>query len=282
MKINFFIFFIALFSFLNAHSHDHHGHDHHGHGALEGKLKVALSIQPLMFFINEIAKDKVEASVLVPPSKNPETFEPDVNSIQTLLNADLFIGIGMDFEKIWLPKVQKSNDMHTTLLLLDEVLGFKDAEHLWISIKNMNLIAKYIGDELSRFDPKNEEFYEKNLESLLKKIDSTKIILKQNFDMMKNKEFITQHPMFNNLSEEYGLVEHSLEMHGKKYGLQDMLKLVSLGKKLGIKKIISISNSKDIKTIARDIGAKVVLIDIYSENILNMMINFSKELSDSY
>ena len=74
-----------------------------------GKTKplVAVSILPEAFFLQEIAKDRVDILTLVGEGQSPHAYEPKPSQISKLTKADAWILSGLDFEEGFVPKIQK-------------------------------------------------------------------------------------------------------------------------------------------------------------------------------
>lgn len=252
----------------------------------KSKLQIAVSIKPLAFFVENIAKDKTDVKIIVPNNKNSETFEPDFKIIKMLENTDMLVFIGMPFEKIYIEKMLRIKKDSTNILRLDSILANNDTHeeisHLWLSLNNAKIIAKEITQNLVALDSKNANFYNQNLEILLHNIESSQAKIKEILKPMEKRDFIVYHPLFEGFEDEYGLIEHSLEKHGKKYGLQDILALSNFAKKIGIKRIFTQSENKDIKTLATSINAKLIMIDPLSKDYLKNLESIMSEIAKSY
>ena len=248
------------------------------------KLQVSVSIPPLSFFVQGIAKSRADIHIIVPQNKNAETYEPSFKDMQTLANSDIFIGIGMPFENIWLPKILKANKQQNTLeiAMLHEDLNKKDQMHLWLSIENAREITNIITIALASKDPQNASFYTENAKEIYHALEILERKIKSHLEKMPHKDFIVFHPLFDEAAAEYGLIEHALEQHGKTYGMKEILSLADFGKKAGIKKVFAESNNKDIATLAKTMGAKVILINPMSSDYIKNVESIFAEISKSY
>lgn len=248
---------------------------------IESKLQIALSIEPLAFFVEQIAQDKANISVIVPSNKDAETYEPDFKMMSNLSRAKLIIGAGMPFESIWLDRIAAQN-REIKILKLDKILQNTHDSHLWLSLKNAIIIADSITNELISLDSKNANFYRQNVTDLKAKIEKLRQDSKSILSSMKKPDFIVYHPLFEDFASEYGLREHSLQKHGKNYGLKDIVTLSNLGKKLGIKRIFTQSENKDISALARELNAQIVLINPMSRDYINNLRDIFRQISKSY
>ncbi|PAF49027.1 hypothetical protein BKH43_07370 [Helicobacter sp. 13S00401-1] len=246
------------------------------------KLNITVSIQPLAYFIEGIAGDTASYDVLVPKNKNAETFEPNFSTMESLQNADLFIGVDMPFEKVWLPRVIHNNNIKT--LILDTPIGLKDMPHIWLSAKNAKRIAYVIYRQLSELEPSNEPYFKYRLALVLGRLDIVDKKMAKVLSTMPKKSFVTYHSSFNNIADDYGLNEISLQTHGKSYGISKIMKISKEAKALGIKRVLAELEdaNTDIKALAKDIGAKVVTIDPLSSDYENNLLHIATEISKSY
>lgn len=248
----------------------------------DSKINIAVSIEPLIFFIQQIAKDKVSVQAIVPQNKNPETYEPTIQDMSAISKAEMFFTINMPFEKAWIPKILKSTQNNIKVIHLESKLNNNHSPHLWLSIKNAKKISQIITQNIIDLDSKNEKFYKENLTILLQNLENLEAKSHKILSNMPKKDFITYHPLFDEFASEYGLNEHSLEIHGKKYGLQDIINLSNLGKSLGIKTILTQSENKDVKTLANSMNAKIQLINPLSKDYINNLESIFNEIAKSY
>jgi zinc transport system substrate-binding protein len=73
------------------------------------KLPVTVSITPQKYFVERIAGDLAEVTVMVPPGGNPHLFEPRPSQMVALGRSKVYFAIGMPFEAAWLPRFQGAN-----------------------------------------------------------------------------------------------------------------------------------------------------------------------------
>lgn len=103
-------------------------------------LSVFVSILPQQYFVEQIAKDKVDVHVMVKPGASPATYEPKPTQMAALSKADIYFAVGAPFETFWLEKIQAANpDM--TLVHTDH------------GIEKLAMAAHHHGDE----DPDSQD-----------------------------------------------------------------------------------------------------------------------------
>jgi zinc transport system substrate-binding protein len=74
----------------------------------DGGLAVFVSIQPQKYFVERIAGDAAEVSVMVPPGKEPHSYEPTPRQVAALSEADVYFRIGVPFEQAFIPRIERS------------------------------------------------------------------------------------------------------------------------------------------------------------------------------
>jgi len=163
------------------------------------KINVVCTVFPQYDFVREIAKDKVNLTMLLPPGTEAHSYEPSPGDIIALKEADLFIAIGGESEH-WALHLLESEELKNTntLLLLNAVntlneehkVGMDDVnhghshvhdtncnhhdeeydEHIWTSPENAIIMCNKICDALIKADRKNASFYLDNLNTYIKKL----------------------------------------------------------------------------------------------------------------
>lgn len=89
--------------------------------ALAKKPVVFVSILPQKYFVEQIAGDTVDVEVMVMPGASPATYEPRPRQMAMLAKADLYLAIGVPFERTWLPRIKATNPK-LTIVHLDKKL----------------------------------------------------------------------------------------------------------------------------------------------------------------
>ena len=73
------------------------------------KLTVFVSIAPQKYFVKQIAKDLVDAKVMVLPGADPHMYEPKPKQMVAISKAKLYFSIGIEFERANLSKIISTN-----------------------------------------------------------------------------------------------------------------------------------------------------------------------------
>jgi zinc transport system substrate-binding protein len=76
---------------------------------VQAKILAAVSIAPEAYFLRQIAGDRAEVVVMVPPGADAHTYEPKPRQLADLSKAAVYFAVGMDFEDAWLPRFAAAN-----------------------------------------------------------------------------------------------------------------------------------------------------------------------------
>ena len=136
--------------------------------------------------------------------------------------------------------------------------------HIWLSLRNMKVVAKNICDQVISMDKANESYYKENLKKVENRLDE---LDKKYSDELKNsrtKSIITSHEAFAYLFNDYGLKQIAIEGLNSESepDLAKMKSIVEQAKKEGLKYVFyeELSESKVEETIAKEIGGQVKML----------------------
>ncbi|MDR0377122.1 MAG: metal ABC transporter substrate-binding protein [Spirochaetaceae bacterium] len=196
-------------------------------GKANGKINVVASIFPPYDFVREIAGDRVNLTMLLPPGAESHSFEPTPRDIITIQNCDVFIYVGGESDA-WVEYILESMDTSRmeiiTLMdcvdVVEEVVvegmqeeedeeeaeGPEYDEHVWTSPGNAKLIVRKIADTLKQRDAPNAAAYEENTASYLAKLTELDASFQTMINGAKRKIFIfgDRFP-FRYFADAYGL-----------------------------------------------------------------------------
>jgi len=154
-----------------------------------GKINVTTSIFTPYDFVRQIAGDKVNLSMLLPPGSESHSFEPSPRDIITIQNSDIFIYIGGESEK-WVDRILQSmnTEQMKILAMMDAVEAVEEEivegmeeeegeeeiaydEHIWTAPKNAVLIVRAITELLCETDAVNAHFYRQNAAAYIEALE---------------------------------------------------------------------------------------------------------------
>ncbi|MDR2864096.1 MAG: metal ABC transporter substrate-binding protein, partial [Spirochaetaceae bacterium] len=162
------------------------------------------TIFPPYDFTREIAGDKVNLTMLLPPAIETHSFQPTPRDIITIQNSDVFIYTGGESDE-WIRWILASMDTggikiislmdcvnpveeeivegmqpeddesgEELLISVGNDLSGEDKEydeHVWTSVQNAKSIVQKISAVLCELDRKNADFYKENTRRYLAKLD---------------------------------------------------------------------------------------------------------------
>ena len=206
-------------------------------------VTVTVTISPYKYFVDQIAKGKVDVNVMVSNGNNPETYEPYAQQMMELSKSALYLKVGsIGFEQTWMKKLQ---DNAPDMKVIDTSVGIKPAKtpggnidpHVWMSCSNARIIASNILKALCQLEPQNKTFFEKNYQSLLSIIDKRDSTIKENFkkDPDLVRKFVIYHPILTYFARDYQLEQLAIEEEGREPSAAQLKSLIERARKEKIK-----------------------------------------------
>lgn len=180
----------------------------------ESKLRVITTVFPPYDFVRQIAGDKVNLSMLLPPGCESHGYEPTLADLAAIQKSDLLFYAGDDSDD-WVNTLPLSeNDTGKMLALNDMVSPTEKAhaghtheeEHLWTSVRNAMQMVQRISAALCKADAANAVFYTQNTQKYLlalKQLDAD-FSAAVSAAPLKTLVFAEQFP-FACFAEDYGL-----------------------------------------------------------------------------
>ena len=276
-----------------------------------------MSIAPQKYFLEKITKNKFDINVMVKAGSSPHTYEPKTSQMKSLSNSKIYFYTGIEFEKAWLDKFKKSapNTLFMDSSASIERIAMEEHSHeeegpeghkhekhekhndhedehdhdgldphVWLDPVLVKVQAKNIYEAVVSIDLENKEFYTKNYEEFLKELDSLDAQIKDILKPYEHKAFMVFHPSWGYFAKRYDLEQISIEIQGKEPKPNELIELVKDAKEHNIK-IVFVSpqfSQKSAKSIAQNIGGKVVAIDSLSENWSKDLLKTANEIANSY
>lgn len=170
------------------------------------KISVTASLFPQYDFAKQIAGDKADVSLLLPPGSESHTYDPSPADILRISNSDIFLYTGKEMEP-WAEKII-SSVQNDKVLVADVSNGINLIEsihhhhghhhnhehnfdpHIWL---DLTLAAKIVDNISSAFcdkDPENADYYKNNAENLKRDLSELDIELKNMVDTSKRNTVV--------------------------------------------------------------------------------------------
>ena len=206
-------------------------------------VTVTVTIPPYKYFVDQIAKGKVDVNVMVSNGNNPETYEPYAQQMMELSKSAIYLKVGsIGFEHTWMKKLQ---DNAPDMKVIDTSTGITPAKtpggnidpHVWMSCSNARIITSNILKALCNLEPKNKAFFEKNYLSLLKIIDKRDSVIRKSFKDHPElvRKFVIYHPILTYFARDYQLEQLAIEEEGREPSAAQLKSLIERARKEKIK-----------------------------------------------
>ncbi|TCL68536.1 zinc transport system substrate-binding protein [Hydrogenispora ethanolica] len=263
-----------------------------GCGVLQGatgKLKVVTTLFPQYDFVQEIGKDKVAATLLLPPGVEPHSFEPSPQDIVGIRKADVFVYTG-EYMEPWAHKVIEGVkgkkivivDTSRGIELMKEEEEHEDHDehegeeehhhhggkdpHIWLDPVLARQMVSNIVAGLAKADPQHAAFYKQNGAAYQKRLQKLDREFAAAFAKARTKTIIYGgHFAFGYFAKRYGLKyisPYSGFAPDAEPTPQRIAELIKTIKKTGTKVIYyeELIDPKVAKVIADQTGAKMLLL----------------------
>ena len=254
------------------------------------KVNVAVSIPPQEYILEQIAPNLVDTEVVVKPGNSPHTYEPKPSQMIALSKAKIYFAIGVEFEDSWLPKFKAQNSnlliVHTDKNITKFPITSKEEAgeldpHIWLSPKNLKVIAKNMADALIKVDANHTKEYKDNLNKFIANLDNLDKEIKEKLSKLKNRNFLIFHPSWGYFAKDYNLKQIAVEIKGKEPSAKELISVMKLAKKTGVKVIFTQPefSQKSANLIAKELGIKVVKVSPLTKDIIKNISNFANVLA---
>ena len=268
---------------------------------ISDRLVVTVTLVPQAGFVEAIGRDKVEVVVMVPPSASPHTYEVPPDQMVKLSKARMYAKVGspVEFELAWMDRLMAANQ---AMLVVDCSQGIQLLEmgehrhhddehensgdghhhdhdhkgldpHIWLSVRNAEIMVQNICAGLVQVDPANQAYYEKNCADYLEQLSELDSEIAQSLAGVENRRFIVFHPAWGYLAHEYDLIQIAVEQGGKEPDAEYLIRLIEEAKEHDIR-VVFVSpqfSTKSVEVIAKEIGGEVVIINPLAKDFLDNM-----------
>lgn len=264
----------------------------------DDKVKVVTTIFPEYDWVKEIAgeeSDNIDLTMLLDNGVDLHSYQPTAEDIMKISDCDLFIYVGGESDAWVDDALKEAVNKNMKVINLLEVLGstVKEEEvvegmeaeeeeeseeeeepeydeHVWLSLKNAEVLCKTIAENLCEIDKEHEKIYSTNEKSYEEKLDALDQKYQETVDSANQKTLLfgDRFP-FRYLVDDYDLsyyaafVGCSAETEASFETISFLAKKVD---ELGLKSILTIekSDQKIAKTIIEnttDKNQKILTMD---------------------
>lgn len=207
-------------------------------GAKSNKLQIVTTIFPEYDWVMNVLGDKAsnaDVTMLLDNGVDLHSFQPTASDIMKISSCDLFVYVGGESDG-WVEDALKEavNKNMIVIDLMDElgntvkeeeiIEGMQGEdedhdheegeveydEHVWLSLKNAQVLVKSISDALQKLDSANAETYKKNADSYIESLKALDADYKAAVDAASNKTILfgDRFP-FRYMVDDYGLTYYA-------------------------------------------------------------------------
>ena len=254
------------------------------------KLNVFVSILPQQYFVQQVGTEYIEVQVMVGPGQNPATYDPTPQQMVALANADIYFSIGVPFESAWLDKIKNNNKL-TVVECCKWLANLNNHEHshdhtnysdphIWTSPVKVMQITELVKNSLKDKDGINTNSYEKSAAEFINQLQNLDMLVQYKTANLRKRDIIVSHPSWSYFADEYGFNQIAIEQEGKEIQASSMVKLIKLAIENNVKAIFVQPqfNHKAAEVIAKEIDAKILILDPLAFNYIENMINVTNKI----
>jgi zinc transport system substrate-binding protein len=274
------------------------------------KLRVAVSIQPMKYFVERVGAGCVQVEALVAPGQNPHTYEATPRQVVAAATAQAYFKIRWPFEDTLLDKIRGMNPklkvyeatagITFRALTEDEEEGEDHAghghaaekhdhakgepdPHVWLNPRMAKGMAGRIAAGLKELDPARAADYDRNLKAFQAELDALDAKLAAALTPLKGREFMVYHPAFGYFGDAYGLKQRPIELSGKEPSARQLATFIKRARERGVK-VIFVQPQFPVRTaetLARSIDGVVTPMDDLAYDYLKNLEDMAAKLTQA-
>jgi len=256
------------------------------------RIPVVVTIMPQRYFVERLAGDRVEITVMVPPGRDYHAYEPTAQQMRSLTRSRLYFTLGGEFEQVWLPRFQRSAPA-LRVVATDEgiekipVTGqgcgpgctghhhghAQDANdedpHIWLSPRLVKHQAGIIRDALAGIDPDHAAQYRARYDVFAAELDALDAELRALFEPLPaERPFMVFHPTYGYFARDYGLEQIPIEVQGREPTLRELQEVLARARAEGIRTVFTQPqySRQTAQRVAQAIGGEVAMTDPMAAN----------------
>lgn len=244
-------------------------------------ITVITTLFPVYDFAREIAGDKAEIILLLPPGVEAHAYEPTPQDIVSVQKSDLFIYTGELMEP-WVHKFVEGVESDRPIVVdaskgvkllgsdeHDEDEEYEHGEldpHIWLDPQNAIVMVDNITKGLVELDPENANYYQQNSEAYKQKLQELDAQISEAIPHLASKTIVyAGHFAFGYFAQRYGL-SHISPYNGfapdAEPTPQKVAELIDTIEESGVKAIYyeELIDPKVAKVISDETGVEMILL----------------------
>jgi zinc transport system substrate-binding protein len=140
--------------------------------------------------------------------------------------------------------------------------------HVWLNPHHAKVMTTNVAAALARIDPAHAAEYQSRAHALLAELDTLDAEVATLLAPVRGRDLLVYHPFYGYLADAYGLRQVPIEVGGFKPGSKYLTRVVERAQRDGGKAVFGQEGAAtaSAETVAREIGASVVLLDPMSRD----------------
>ena len=227
---------------------------------------VAVSVLPQAWLVEEIAGERVEIEVMIPPGASPATHEPTIRQRRALEEASLYVKVGhprFPFEQAWLDRLLSERK---DLPIVDSSAGVEVRErdpHVWVAPGAMRKMAENVTEALAALMPDEADSLRARNADLDRRIAELDRDIRTALAGHEGAAFFVYHAAWGYFADEYGLEQIAMEKGSRQPSPAQIAALIDAARERGIRVVFVQPqfSARSAELIAQEIGGRVVPLD---------------------
>ena len=252
------------------------------------KAVVTVSILPQRWLLRQLAGDRVEVQVMVPPGASPEAYDPAPGDVVRLARSSAYFAVGgLGFERAWMPRFAEQNE---TMAVVDTSAGIGhlagDGDdgadpHVWTSPRLLMQMARNMRDGLCRAFPADSALFAANCAALELRLLDLDARIRRQVAISRARTFIIYHPALSYFARDYGLRQLAVEHGHREPSAATMLALVDEVRASDARVLLMQQeyDARLVATLAEETGLRVVSVNLLAEDIETELMRIVLELT---
>ncbi len=262
----------------------------------DAQLKIVVSVLPQTYLVESIGGDRVSVEVMVPPGKNPSTYEPTPKQVLNIGDADAFITIGVAFEHAFMPVIKKNlPDLRIIpgdTGILKRTIEDHDHEesehaealdpHIWLDPLLMKIQARTIVDVLISLDNEGREAYEARYNETIEELDALHQMILEATSDLRGTTLFAYHPAFGYFADRYGMEQVAIETGGKEPTPAQLERVIEQAYDEAVR-VILVQPEFPIasaEVVARAIGGSVIPVSTLRSDYIESMTELAQAIKE--
>jgi zinc transport system substrate-binding protein len=255
---------------------------------------VVVSILPQRDIVQRLAGDRVTVEVLVRPGASPATYSPTPQQVARLVDARLWIRIGVLFESAFAPRL---HDLAPDLDVVDgrKAIELEPAEsghdhgggidpHLWLDPERLAGHAGVVCDALCRLLPESCPDFRSRLDELDNELAALDRRIGLKLAPFAGRAIFVFHPAYGYFTRRYHLTQVAVETEGGEPSARRLAELVDAARRDHITTVFVQPQyaGRGAQALAEALGGRVVEIDPLAPDVVANLDRIADRIATSF